>query len=486
MAGMPPRGRVDCDWICARRRLQGGDSGSPAIVPGKPEESELIRRVTSPDDGGGHAAPGGEQAARRCSKSRSCGSGSRGSELRGALGFRAAPEGGACRSQARRIPSMRWSSPGCKRCNCSLRLPRRAAKLCRRLYLDLIGLPPSPQEVEAFEQHGIEATIESLLHSERFGEKWARHWLDAARYSDTNGYEKDMPREQWAWRDWVINALNRDMPYDQFLIEQIAGDLLPDATQEQIVATGFLRNSMLNEEGAIVPEQFRIVEMFDRMDCLGKAVLGLTTQCAQCHSHKFDPLTQDEYYGMFAFLNNSLRSPVLGLHGGPAAADREIENAIRAIEQRLQSQRPQWQQEMEAWESEILKQQVAWTPLEATELGSISGLNHPTQEADKSLLMRGHPSGDIFVIARPELQGVTGLRLEALNHGDLPFGGPGRSATGTWGVTEIEVFAAEAGQQGLGEAQAGQRHGGFLRARTETAGRKERQGSGQFPDRWQG
>src|SRR6185436_2546252 len=177
--------------------------------------------------------------------------------------------------------------------------------LYRRLYLDLIGLPPSPQELEAAEREGYEATGERLLRSERFGEKWARHWLDVARYSDTNGYEKDLQREQWSWRDWVVDALNRDMPYNQFLIEQIAGDLLPAATQSQIVATGFLRNSMINEEGAIVPEQFRMVEMFDRMDCLGKAVLGLTTQCAQCHSHKFDPLAQHEYYGMFAFLNTS-------------------------------------------------------------------------------------------------------------------------------------------------------------------------------------
>ena len=175
----------------------------------------------------------------------------------------------------------------------------------RRLSLDLIGLPPSSADLAAFEQNGFEATVESLLKSERFGEKWARQWLDAARYSDTNGYEKDMPREQWMWRDWVVDALNRDMPYDRFLIEQLAGDLLPGASQQQIVATGFLRNSMINEEGAIVPEQFRMVEMFDRVDCLGKAVLGLTTQCTQYHSHKFDPLTQDEYFGLFAFLNNS-------------------------------------------------------------------------------------------------------------------------------------------------------------------------------------
>lgn len=123
-------------------------------------------------------------------------------------------------------------------------------------------------------------------------------------YSDTNGYEK-LRREQWIWCDWVIGAINRDLPYDQFIIEQIAGDLLPNATPEQIIATGFLRNSMLNEEGGIVPEQFRMFEMFDRMDCLGKAVMGLTTQCAQCHNHKFDPVSQYEYYGMFAFLNDT-------------------------------------------------------------------------------------------------------------------------------------------------------------------------------------
>src|SRR5262249_52403262 len=164
---------------------------------------------------------------------------------------------------------------------------------------------PSPAELASFQERGLAATVKELLGSERFGEKWARHWLDVARYSDTNGYEKDRPREQWAWRDWVIDALNRDMAYDQFLIEQVAGDLLEGAGQSQIVATGFLRNSMFNEEGAIIPEQFRMVEMFDRLDCLGKAVLGLSVQCAQCHSHKYDPLTQDEYYGMFAFLNTA-------------------------------------------------------------------------------------------------------------------------------------------------------------------------------------
>ena len=143
-----------------------------------------------------------------------------------------------------------------------------------------------------------------MLASPHYGERWARVWLDAARYADRDGYEKDMSREVWVYRDWVVKAFNADMPYDRFIIEQLAGDLLPNATQDQIVATGFLRMSMLNEEGGIDPEQFRMDAMFDRMDAVGKAFLGLSVACAQCHDHKFDPISQEEYYQLFAFLNN--------------------------------------------------------------------------------------------------------------------------------------------------------------------------------------
>ena len=136
------------------------------------------------------------------------------------------------------------------------------------------------------------------------GERWARWWLDAARYADSDGYEKDKPRTVYFFRDWVIQALNQDLPYDQFIVEQIAGDLLPGATQAQRVATGFLRNSMVNEEGGADPEQFRVEAMFDRMDAIGKSILGITTQCAQCHSHKYDPLSQHEYYQLFAAIND--------------------------------------------------------------------------------------------------------------------------------------------------------------------------------------
>lgn len=182
------------------------------------------------------------------------------------------------------------------------------ATLIRRLYLDLLGLPPTPAQVDAFladtSSDAYDKVVSQLLNSPHYGERWGRHWLDAARYADSDGYEKDKSPPMWFYRDWVVNAFNRDLPYNQFLRDQLAGDQVPQATQDQIVATGFLRNSMLNEEGGVDPEQFRMDAMFDRMDAIGKSMLGVTIQCARCHNHKYDPISQEEYYKLFAFLNN--------------------------------------------------------------------------------------------------------------------------------------------------------------------------------------
>ncbi len=231
--------------------------------------------------------------------------------------------------------------------------------LIRRLSLDLIGLPPKPAEVEAFQRDNrpdaYERLVGRLLASPHFGEKWARHWLDLARYADSDGYEKDYVRPYaWRYRNWVINALNNDMPFDQFTVEQIAGDLLPNATVEQRVATGFHRNTLTNREGGVNIEQFRSEQVVDRASTLGTAWLGLTVGCAQCHDHKFDPVSQKEFYQLFAFFNNAaevdIEAPLEGelgpyLQGLPEYRRRR--NAILAKFGVLPLQ-AEWEEKMKA------------------------------------------------------------------------------------------------------------------------------------------
>jgi uncharacterized protein DUF1553/uncharacterized protein DUF1549/cytochrome c len=180
--------------------------------------------------------------------------------------------------------------------------------LIRRLSLDLVGLPPSPTEVSEFladrRADAYERLVDRLLASPHYGERWGRHWLDQARYADSNGYNIDGAREIWMFRDWVINALNRDLPFDQFVIEQLAGDLLPGATLDQLVATGFHRNTLINLEGGIDFEQYRVEAVVDRVDTTGAVFLGLTLACARCHDHKFDPISQREFYQLYSFFNN--------------------------------------------------------------------------------------------------------------------------------------------------------------------------------------
>lgn len=419
--------------------LIGGDSGSPAIVPGKPDDSELLRRVLSHDEYEVMPPSDVEKRLTDAEKQTLRDWISQGAPYEQHWAFsapvepevpRVGPEHPIDAFVVRRLRAQNLSpSPAAD-----------SAALCRRLYLDITGLPPTPEQVAEFETKGFEVVLEELLTSERFGEKWARHWLDVARYSDTNGYEKDLRRDQWIWRDWVIRSYNTDQPYNQFIIEQMAGDLIPNRTQDQLIATGFLRNSMINEEGAIVPEQFRMVEMFDRMDCLGKAVLGLTTQCVQCHSHKYDPIAMDEYYGMFAMLNNTYEAKSWIYNDQQLEQIEQVRAEIARLEQQVREARPNWEQELAAWEEAQRAARPEWTPIQATLLETISGLNHPTQERDQSILMLGHWSNDVFYVAQPQLAGVTGLQLELLTHSDLPFQGPGQGGSGNWDIRELEVL----------------------------------------------
>ncbi|WP_321477428.1 PSD1 and planctomycete cytochrome C domain-containing protein [uncultured Paludibaculum sp.] len=325
----------------------------------------------------------------------------------------------------------------------------RASKitLLRRLSLDLTGLPPTPAEVDAFvadqSADGYKKQVERLLASPHYGEKWGRWWLDAARYADSDGFEKDKQRQVWFYRDWVIRALNLDMPYNRFIVEQVAGDLLPGATQDQRVATGFLRNSMINEEGGIDPEQFRMEAMFDRMDAIGKGVLGVTIQCAQCHTHKYDPIKHEDYYRLFAFLNNTYEANIAVYTPSEQAQRDAILKQTAEIEEALRRRMPDWTARMAAWaaEARMKNEKTRWVVVRP-EVDDIStgGQKYLPME-DGSLLEAGYAptKHTVKLTAKVSLPKIAAFRLELLLDPNLPLGGPGRAIDGTGALTEFTV-----------------------------------------------
>lgn len=231
--------------------------------------------------------------------------------------------------------------------------------LVRRLFLDLTGLLPAPEQVRAYVTavragQGTEAwsrLVQDQLTSPHHGERWARWWLDQARYADSNGYSIDAPRSMWPYRDWVVNALNDDMPFDQFTVEQLAGDLLPAASQPQLIATGFHRNTQINQEGGIDKEQFRIESVFDRVATTGTVWLGLTVGCAQCHDHKFDAISHKEYFQFFAFLNNQ-DEPTLTVED-PTLDKARLEAEQKALQARLTAYMDERAELAREWEAEL-------------------------------------------------------------------------------------------------------------------------------------
>ncbi len=327
--------------------LAPAESGERAIVPGQPDESELLRRVTSTD----------EDAVMPPAHTKDRLSAAEIKTLRDWIAAGAKYANHWAFEPVRRpeLPPVKNSAwvrnPIDRFVLARLEiegLPPSAEAdryaLVRRVYLDLIGLPPTPEEAERFvgDNHpqAYERLVDQLLASPHYGERWARKWLDLARYADTNGYEKDRERSIWPYRDWVIRALNDDLPFDQFTIQQIAGDMLPAATLDQRIATGFHRNTMLNEEGGIDPLEFRYYAMTDRVATTGAVWLGLTLQCAQCHTHKFDPIPHDEYYRFMALLDNA-DEPELPVPQTTIAAERAaLEKQIADREAQLAEQFP--------------------------------------------------------------------------------------------------------------------------------------------------
>ena len=318
--------------------------------------------------------------------------------------------------------------------------------LIRRLSLDLTGLPPTLAAVDEFladnRPDAYERLVDRLLGSPHYGERWARHWLDAARYADTNGYEKDLPRSIWPYRDWVIAAFNRDLHFDQFTIEQLAGDLLPNATPEQRTATGFHRNTMVNEEGGIDPEEFRVSAILNRVETTGKAFLGLTINCAQCHAHKYDPISQKEFYQFYAFLNSDDEPMMEVVSPSLAARRQEIKSQIATLEADLPTQDPGFTGRREAWEKDMQALSVNWTELDPQAFFGAVGTKFE-KLPDHSLLATGSspPVSTYSVTVKTPLSGITGFRLETIADPNLPRNGPGRAPNGNFVLTSFGVDA---------------------------------------------
>ena len=330
--------------------------------------------------------------------------------------------------------------------------------LIRRLSLDLTGLPPEPEAIEKFvndhRPQAYEKLVDTLLASSAYGERWARVWLDLARYADSAGYGSDPLRLNiWPYRDWVINAFNRNVPYDRFTREQIAGDLLPNATEEQLIATAFHRNTMTNTEGGTDDEEFRVAAVKDRIATTAQVWMGLTMGCAQCHSHKFDPITQRDYYSFFALFNQTEDNdqpderPTLPLATREQRARMEkLKTEIAAVENEIAAP-AQLAAELAAWEQARAKGET-WVVLEPMEMKSAAGATLQKLPDHSILAGGGSPDTDTYTVShRTSLKNITATRLEVLPDERLPKNGPGRGETGalTLNAFRLSVQPANAG-----------------------------------------
>jgi hypothetical protein len=407
-------------------------SGKPAIVPGHPESSELVRRVfaADPDD---VMPPASTKVTL--------------SDAQKALFKQWIAEGAAYKVHWAFVAPVQAPLPKVQHAGWphnpidNFILARLEAEglapspeadkytLIRRVYLDLIGLPPTPEEADAFSHDSspdaYEKVVDRLLASPRYGERWARRWLDLARYADTNGFEKDRVRSIWPYRDWVINALNADMPFDQFTIKQLAGDMLPNATPEDRIATGFHRNTMLNEEGGIDPLEYRFRSAVDRTNTTGTTWLGLTIRCAQCHTHKFDPITQTDYYRLMAILNNAdepeMAVPAPKIAARRAEIDSKIATMTAELPDKFQSASPA------NWETPIAQVKTEGSDAQRTDDGSWR-------------FVGPSPDRDTYTFTfDTTFDNVDRVRLETMLDGKA---GPGRTPHGNFVLSQITATVA--------------------------------------------
>lgn len=330
--------------------------------------------------------------------------------------------------------------------------------LIRRLYLDLLGITPDVEQVDGFvndsSTHAYEKLVDRILSSPRYGERWGRHWLDLARYADSNGFTIDSSRSIWKYRDWVVEAFNKDLGFDQFTIDQMAGDMVEDSSLAQLTATGFHRNTLINEEGGTDDEQFRVEAVVDRVNTVGSVYLGLTISCAQCHSHKFDPISQRDFYRLYAIFNNcednndaNNSGPIVSIPSPRQIIRKaELTAAIAAAEKPLAEQDAKYISGMPAWEESIAATKDAeFDQLDPLYWTTIKGVVLNKTEDQTLLIDFSVPANDTYVVTlETGLPKITAIRLETLSHDSLPSNGPGRAKNGNFVLSEFEVYAESA------------------------------------------
>ncbi len=431
-------------------------TGNVAIVPGDPEHSALMLRITDPDEqqrmphftsGKGRLAPAQIETLRRWIQG--------GAQWQPHWSYipPARPALPTVRARWGRNPVDSFILAAIEKQGLLPSPEARRAALLRRLSFDLVGLPPSPEEVKAFladaRHDAYERQVDRLLASPHYGERMAAYWLDLVRYADSVGYHSDNSRTVWRYRDYVIDAFNQNMPFDRFTLEQLAGDLLPGATREQRVASGYNRLLQTTEEGGAQPKEYRAIYLADRVRNASTVWLGVTLGCAQCHDHKFDPFLARDFYSFAAFFADVQERPV-GRREPNYLPDEEarprleaLEREIKALQKTLGETTPELERAQAEWEKTLRSQRaISWTTLEPVLASSSNGTRVLIQGNDFSVIAAGPgaPKDTYTVRYKTGLHGITALRLEAATFEELPRRGPGRDPQGGFDLTEMTVL----------------------------------------------
>lgn len=449
--------------------MKPAESGDIALVPGNPQKSQLIARVELPHDDDDVMPP--EKDGKPLTAEEKV-------ILRRWIQEGAEYQGHWAFLKPERAPAPKIANPALPIHNeidafITDRLLKEGlqpspeadrATLLRRVTLDLTGLPPTIAEIAAFEKdtspEAYEKVVDRLLKSEHYGERMAMQWLDFARFADSHGFQTDSSRAMWPWRDWVIKAFNDNKPFDQFTLEQIGGDLLPNAKRDQIVATGFNRNHRLNGEGGIIAEEWRIENIIDRVETTSFTWLGLTLNCCRCHDHKYDPLSQKDFYSFFAFFNNlpesgtiqgaSNRSggnsaPVVYVPNGEQEAKlAELRKAEASAQSAVAEKQLQLPNLVASWEADMEnpgggKVQM-WQVLPVKSAQSAGGATLKKLPDESWLATETNPNADTYTVTSPLKKGsFTGLLLEALPDASLPNQSLGRAPNGNFVLSGIEA-----------------------------------------------